>query len=709
MSSSEENGGSAGHSRNNNRTEPPIPAPSLQEIESYIRCRYYLSVREAAQQYQNSMAALSSPLSSRTDGNFFAATSQNNNSQKNFPFPKTATRNDGTLPSLPPFEKTNPDIASGKFGVDYVWVDGDLQFEIPKEQMSSDGKTPYFGWAFCHTSDNKNPTTNVLRQYLYCLGVLKCPHCDFLARPLYPKKKSMGEQPRAPKNKQCPLHSDELIWVPCTGGPLSSKKGEEGKLQPCKLVLDRDLDGSTTEIAASHVGNHSSHPRPPITKPAPKAMNKFIEIVKTNPAAGPAKLRMGTSTLDSVGNLDDAFTNQDRLGYYRRKILAQGLRPQGIRGSIGALLSFNKDLNEPFIIHMDLLGPSNNIITMQTPYMKSVLNQGASGLQSDTVEGVIHDFEYTSGTVDIHFTSALDPVTQRWVPVLISIIFGRAAPVFYSHWTSLFNSYENVSTWEEFSNIFVGITVDWSQALEQSFLDSLLDHATTTLGKTDMQRSDLQAYLRKCEVHFKRILTRLKKDTKLVPPDKRNDFKMWISILTAGDTTFDEFEEACRGFICDFPNLKPWLLWHLHEDRAPSFFPACQNFTKEERQRFARLEKTTNAQENVGRQFQYQFITPMTINSAVLNLYKFVSQLSGDQAAELKGLQKKYGQRPRKLDPQAKKKRHSKNDGRPPDTAMTMMQPACCGSVNCINFLMKICWFTKICGDPPTTSLKKSR
>ena len=677
MASSEGNdgfGSARQHSSNNNRADPPIPAPSLQEIESYIRCRYYLSVREAAQQYHNSMAAVSSPPSSRADDNLFSATSQNNNSQNHTFLSRTDMENTRKWPDLPPFEKTNPDLARGKFAVDHTWVDGDVQFEIPKEQISSDGKTPYFGWAFCHTSDSKNFTTNMLRQYHYCLGVLKCPHCDFLARPLYPKKKSMGEQPRAPKNKHCPLHSDDLIWVPCTGGPLSSKKGEQGKLQPCKLILNRDLDGSTTEIIASHVGNHSSHPRPPITKPAPTAMKKFIEIVKTNPAAGPAKLRMGSSTLDSVGNLDEAFTNQDRLGYYRRKTLAQGLRPQGIRGSIGALLSFNKDLNEPFIIHMDLMSQHNNIITMQTPYMKSVLNQGASGLQSDTVEGVIHDFEYTSGTVDIHFTSALDPIQQRWVPVLVSIIFGRAAPVFYSHWKSLFNSYDNVSTWEEFSNIFTGITVDWSTAMEQSFLDSLLDHATTTLGGKDIQRSDLQSYLRKCEVHFKRILTRIKKNAKLVPPEKTNDFKMWISILTAGDTTFDEFEQACKGFTHDFPNLKPWLLWYLHEDRAPSFFSACQNFTKEERQRFSKLEKTTNAQENVGRQFQYQFITPMTINSAVLNLYKFVSQFSGDQAAELKGLPKKYGQRPRKLDPQAKKKRHSKNDGRPPDTTRKLIK-----------------------------------
>jgi len=101
-------------------SEPPVLAPSLQEIESHIRCRCCISMREATQQCHNSMAALSSPLSSMTCGNLFFATSQNNNSQKNVSFPKAATRNDRTLPSLHPFEKTNPDIARGKFGVDCV-------------------------------------------------------------------------------------------------------------------------------------------------------------------------------------------------------------------------------------------------------------------------------------------------------------------------------------------------------------------------------------------------------------------------------------------------------------------------------------------------------------------------------------------------------------------------------------------------------------
>jgi len=172
-----------------------------------------------------------------------------------------------------------------------------------------------------------------------------------------------------------------------------------------------------------------------------------------------------------------------------------------------------------------LVRTNHNIITMQTPYMKAVLNEAVSGLQSDTVEGVIHDLEYGGGTVDLHITSALDPYLKRWVPVLISIIFGRAAPVYFSHWVSLFDSYEKVETWEDFANIFPGITMDWSVAMEQSFFDALLEHAHSHLGNMDIERSDLHAFTRKCQVHFKRIVTRILKNAKLVPPRQRDGFQ----------------------------------------------------------------------------------------------------------------------------------------------------------------------------------------
>ena len=136
-----------------------IPAPSLAELESHLRCSYYLAVRDAAQKYHASMAALSSQPSRRTEGLPFSSPPQNNNPQTGTPSSKTSQRNKKNTNPLPSFERTNPDLARATLGVDYTWVDGDIvQFQIPKDQMSSDGKSPYFGWAFCHTSDKKTRT-----------------------------------------------------------------------------------------------------------------------------------------------------------------------------------------------------------------------------------------------------------------------------------------------------------------------------------------------------------------------------------------------------------------------------------------------------------------------------------------------------------------------------------------------------------------------
>ena len=57
---------------------------------------------------------------------------------------------------------------------------------------------------------------------------MKCPdaECSFVARPLQPKQKSLGAEPKQAKNTiYCPLHKESLCWVKCSGGdPNSIKK-----------------------------------------------------------------------------------------------------------------------------------------------------------------------------------------------------------------------------------------------------------------------------------------------------------------------------------------------------------------------------------------------------------------------------------------------------------------------------------------------------
>ena len=109
---------------------------------------------------------------------------------------------------------------------------------------------------------------------------------------------------------------------------------------------------------------------------------------------------------------------------------------------------------DEFILEVNLTSATDAIITLQSSYVREVFLEPSSGLQSDTLEGVIHDPQY-SGNVDIHFTSSYDCCLQKWVPVLISLIFGRTKNHYASHWKSLFNSYgEEVNeSWNAFKKI----------------------------------------------------------------------------------------------------------------------------------------------------------------------------------------------------------------------------------------------------------------
>ena len=131
-----------------------------------------------------------------------------------------------------------------------------------------------------------------------------------------------------------------------------------------------------------------------------------------------------------------------------------------------------------FVIKHELIDESKSIITVQSFYMREVLLENTSGLQSDTIEGIIFDSEYP-GIVDVHFTSGFDKINCRWVPVLMSLIFGRTKEHYASHFKSLFASYgeEINSSWESFTAVFPGTTMDWSAALGAGFLEALLDHA----------------------------------------------------------------------------------------------------------------------------------------------------------------------------------------------------------------------------------------
>ena len=314
--------------------------------------------------------------------------------------------------------------ANGKLSFDTVWPDGDFSdMVIPAENFSGKSKIPYFGWTYCQNAQ-KTTASGAIRRWLYCLGVFKCAFCDFVAKPLLPpsKKKKLGAAPQPPKHT-CPVHPNkDLLWLKCNGG------------NACRAIITY---GGESRGTLSHMGHHN-HPKPPIVKPSPNSLKQLEKMVLENPEIGPAKLHMGSFSRKSPSEIDDAFFNKDRVKYHRNRVLERRHGPLGIRGSLAALISLAEQIGEPFF-DIKFGDPSKSIlpiIHMQSQFMRDIANSKhiGSSFQSDTIEGVVSDIDHLHKEINIHFTSAYDTVLGKWVPILMSFLFGRSHREYYAHW-----------------------------------------------------------------------------------------------------------------------------------------------------------------------------------------------------------------------------------------------------------------------------------
>ena len=216
-----------------------------------------------------------------------------------------------------------------------------------------------------------------------------------------------------------------------------------------------------------------------------------------------------------------------------------------------------------------------------------------------------------------------------------------------AHWQQLFQSYgdEVNDSWNTFTNVFPGVTMDWSAALGAGFIDALLNHAHNNLGAPNVTESDIKSFCRKCDVHFKRSVSRIVKNGAVVDPNQVDDFHKLVAVMTSPKCDFPKFQRTCYKLAKDFPNAVSWLKWHLNPKHAQNFFPPCQDFDETEMARFGKLSSSTNAQENLGKQFQEQtnFGKKMTIYEATDNMWKFQNRRKTDREATRVGQPSRYG------------------------------------------------------------------
>ena len=159
---------------------------------------------------------------------------------------------------------------------------------------------------------------------------------------------------------------------------------------------------------------------------------------------------------------------------------------------------------------------------------------------------------------------------------------------------------------------------------------------------------------------------------------------------------FKMFTEECKSIMETYPTVTNWIKWFLNPIRADILFPACQK--KGIKQQLMTMSKDTNAQENIGKQFQnISLKAKIGIGEALELSLKITRMLMIDRKSILSGHTYNYrpGNKKRPFD----KKRSSKtmssdsakkqmtqkyhNDGRAPDTTEKLLDnDNVCGHVN---------------------------
>ena len=347
-----------------------------------------------------------------------------------------------------------------KFATQFFWVDGDICQEVSSNDMHKE--RPHVGWAFLQNGVRQDKVLGRNRKTFFCLGVFVCPQCQFVAWPQIPKPQKIGVHPSVPKDS-CPKHPLlALKWIPCRTDPS----------KPCKMTVDLFAD----RTILTHKGTHG-HPHPPVSKPAPRSLEFIKEIAITNPSVEPTQLHIGTDGRPPLPSLDPALNNVSVIAHYHRNFLKRStpgsLNGHGVRSTSGALFQMIKELPEGVVKDFHVSKNSCSV-TIQTEGQRWVMNNTPCGLESDTVHSIIEDLDMQLEPFD-HFTSALDPILGKWVPVLSTVIVDLTKEGLGRHWQVLIDSVDvDNKSWEEFEKKFPGVTLDWSDAEAMSLAECLV-------------------------------------------------------------------------------------------------------------------------------------------------------------------------------------------------------------------------------------------
>jgi hypothetical protein len=400
---------------------------------------------------------------------------------------------------------------------------------------------------------------------------------------------------------------------------------------------------------------------------------KFKDIIRSAPERKPLRLVVGHSNdpedpKGPVRNIHPAFVNRDRVAYLRR----EELKHMGYSASDGdswqGLVTLQEQFGQPFIVSSSV-EMSESHISIQTKFMRDLL------LEESRKEnlGVVTDATYSFFKNGFLIASSVYSLTlKRWAPVILTWSHGLKKEHYKAHFITLIKSILSEIQGEEYQDMFLASVVDFSMAQRQGFILAYVE-CRLKPGETDTAYLEARAMalLKGCLEHFRASITRISRNKNLIGVGQEQIFKEKCMELI---TLLEEEEFLCKSkdLIQKFPKISRWIQWWSQKSVAEMIFQCYRPLNNID----DLLPQTTNAEEAF-HAVLYQIAESK--NSLLMGINLLHLKSCYDDAKV--GIKISYGEQERwkklaeRLGTTKKyKAKTSTNDGRPPDTTLSLLQ-----------------------------------
>lgn len=555
---------------------------------------------------------------------------------------------------------------------------GDVVIVYDDSECGGPQNDPVIGWAAMAVSVSMFQRRMGVKKFA-CLGVYVCPEqgCTFRERPKVPrrgdKKYSTGGK-LPPAQKICHVHKCALEHIACK----------------CTWVKSTSEDGKKK---VTHFGVHA-HPVPQAIKIPPINLKQLERTVKDAPELLPSMLDFGMGARKPAVDIHPYLVNTGSLSHSVKKVKSTsksvftGNPISTIGGSSeDAVFEMLRSLDEnpphesallpgfrSSVVADSCLGGIGRkpFIAFQTASMKEMISSLDCSMQTDTIEGFLEPVKF-QGMLNVTVTSVWDSLLDTQAPLSVTILFGKSEQDYKEHWNCVLRNCRGKDA-EELISQFPGNTSDYSDALKNGFISSFEHTMSSRHNESRSLRPvEVATLWRLCDVHYKRSVQRIANISRIVHPERANEFRQLALSLISADHTFDSFMAECMQISSRFPAAKGWLCWYLQAGRVEQCFPACKSLSDSQMTKFKKIKPDTNAQEGLGGFMQaLTGYKKLTLRGAIEHLVTFVLGYERKRQYVLQGHDIRYGKK-RPSRAVKKKGEEPKHGYRPPDSARELV------------------------------------